>query len=200
MSDNNIDMHQVGKLFELVRNSAASSMKHLLKATDEDLTTLDLSGSEDLSYDHWICCIVVKFEGLSVVFSVHFTSKAARQLAEISIGKNRDELPPRITHDFMKEYCNLTAGTIKDRLQKCEFGHDGGSTVMLPSEVPSFDTVKLRSEDSHWLMNWLMSHKGQDALIFSGKIEVENAAILSKLSKIDDSSIMIDDSGEIDFL
>jgi hypothetical protein len=200
MTENNVEKLHIDQLFDLVRNSSASSMKYLIKASDNELITRDLTDTEDLSYDHWICCIVVKFSGLSVIFSVHFTSRIARQLAGIGTGIKMDELSPRVTHDFMREFCNLTAGTIKDKLRKCNFENPDTTATMLPTQEPSFDTAKLGPTDSQWLMNWFLCHKGQDALICSGKIEVENAKVLSKLSKINDPTILIDDSGEIDFL
>ncbi len=201
MTTQEIQTHtnNIKKIFELVLNSATSSMKHNLKSGDSDLLTRELTKDEDLSSDHWICCIAVAFKGFAVTFSVHFASKAARHLASISAGKPAEELDPRFCQDFMREYCNVTAGFIKQKLRQCDFEVADASQVMLPIQEPSFDIVKLESQPNSWLSNWIMSYQGQTSLICSTKVQVDNPAVLVNLEKLDSPAILIDDTGDVDF-
>ncbi len=199
MQENHSNSNNIKKIFELVLNSATTAMKHTLKSTDADLATRDLTPNEDLSYDHWVCCIAVAFKGFAVTFSVHFGSKMARHLASVSVGKASQELNPQFCHDFMREYCNVTAGLIKEKLRQCNFEVADSAKVMLPVQEPSFDIVKLDDQSGSWLSNWILSYMGQSSLICSAKVQVENPAVLVNLEKLDNPAILIDDTGDVDF-
>jgi hypothetical protein len=192
--------HNIQKVIDLAVNSALASMKSSLRCAESDLSTKQITDELDLTYDHWICCIVVAFKGFSVTFSVHFTSKAARHLASLGTGKNMQDMTPKLCHDFMREYCNLTAGSIKERLRQCDFEVNGTNSLMLPSQEPSFDVVKLDSSDNDWLYNWMIEHKQSSSLICSAKIQVDDPKLLTNLEKLDKPAVLIDDSGDVEFL
>jgi hypothetical protein len=195
-----VSANNIQKVFDLVISSALASMKSSLRCSESELSIKKITDDLDLSYDHWICCIAVAFKGFSVTYSVHFASKAARQLASIGTGITLQELTPKVCHDFMREYCNMTAGFIKERLRQCDFEVATGNGIMLPIESPSFDIAKLDLQDNHWLSNWMLEHMGQSSLICSSKIQVDNPSVLTNLEKLDRPTILIDDTGDIDFL
>jgi len=199
MTTETVEMQNISKLFDLVNSCATLSLKQVLHCKEDLVETRLLSETEDLSYDHWICCIVVSFKELSVTFSVHFSSKAARRLASVGTGKSVEELNPKTSHDFMREYCNMTAGAIKDKLLKCDFETQDTRAVMLPVQEPSFDTGSLEAKEGGWLSNWLLSFNQDTSLICSGKIDAENPGKIKNIENLDNPAIMIDDSGEIEF-
>jgi hypothetical protein len=174
-------------------------MKNVLHCKEEMVSSRLLSQNEDLSYDHWICCIVVSFKELSVTFSVHFSSKNARHLTSVGTGKPVGDLQPKTCHDFMREYCNMTAGAIKEKLLHCDFETPDARAVMLPVQEPSFDTGGLALTGNGWISNWMVSYNNDLSLICSGKIDSENPAHLKNISKLDTKAIMIDDSGDVEF-
>lgn len=194
-----VNAKDVERVFELINQCSTQSLKSQIKADDDALTVIDVDPNSDLSYDHWICCIVVAFQEVSITFTTHFTSKAARALASKGTGIEIDKIAPKVSHDFMREYANITAGSIKETLQKCDFQQERPQPVMLPVQEPSFDVVKIQKEEDHWVSHWVLKASEDCQLICSGKVEVSDPGFTSKLDKLDEASMAIDDEGEIDF-
>ncbi|MBQ49660.1 MAG: hypothetical protein CMP10_19930 [Zetaproteobacteria bacterium] len=187
------------KIVNLIQACGKTAMVSRLSLNDDDVTVTSLTGDEDLSYDHWVCVIMVIFKGLRTSFQVHFTSQAARALTSIATSKGPKELKPGLCHDFMREYCNLAAGSVKLQLDKCDFQIESINQTMLPVEEPSYDLTHLEARKE----NWYLTVKAGDeeiSIVCSAKLEVENAGILKNINKLDDQSIIIDDAGEIEFL
>ena len=199
MTASQLETQNINKLLDLVNSCALLSLKHVLHCNEDEVESKLLDLTEDLTYDHWICCIVVSFKELSITFSVHFSSKAARYFTSAGTGKPIDTLDPKTSHDFMREYCNMTAGAIKDKLLKCDFESQDVRAVMLPVQKPSFDIGSHEGKVSGWLSNWRLSFNQQASLICSGKIDSENAGKIKNIEKLDDPAIMIDDSGDVEF-
>lgn len=199
MNQMHIESEDLKKIFNLVNNSSCSALQNLTKISDDDMVVKEINGDGDLSYDHWICCIVVNFEEVSVAFTVHFTSKDARAITSMGTGKSSSSLKPKTNHDFMKEYANLTAGAIKDTLQKCDFENHKFRETMLPMQKPSFDTVTIDEEDDHWISHWIISLPNDVSFICSSKVEVTSSNFKEKLKNLDTSIMAVDDDGEIEF-
>ena len=109
------------------------------------VTIRDIPSDYDMSFDHWIASIAVSGEMLRFRFRVHFTSVAARHLAAMGLGMDPEKVPARIAHDFMREYCNLTAGSMKRWLQN-PGAENVSYQVSLPHKKAAYSDVKLAEE------------------------------------------------------
>ena len=199
MNQVNVEQNDVEKIFDLVRSSSTSSLASLL-GTPEEETTCENLDNNDLSYDHWVCCIVVAFKELSVSFTVHFMSKTARSMASKGMNKSAEELNPKSSHDFIREYSNVCAGKIKSALQGCDFSVENLKDMMLPLQEPSYDTGGIEKQaEGQWLSHWLVNMKDIGNVICAAKVEVNDSSFKDKLQNLDQATMTIDDEGEIDF-
>lgn len=194
-----VNPKDVDRIFQLINESSFQSLNSQIKGADGELQAKEVDPNSDFSYDHWICCIVVAFQEISITFTTHFTSKAARELASRGTKLPVADISPKISHDFMREYANITAGSIKDTLQKCDFKQERPQPVMLPVQEPSFDIVKIDTAEDQWVSHWILKLSESCSLICSGKVEISDASFTNKLDKLDEASMAIDDEGEIDF-
>ncbi|WP_141732589.1 hypothetical protein [Oligoflexus tunisiensis] len=62
--------------------------------------------------DTWLVKIVVSSDPIRIQFKVYYTVDLAKALYFYKHPGSK-ELPARIYHDFIREFCNLTAGAIK---------------------------------------------------------------------------------------
>jgi hypothetical protein len=62
--------------------------------------------------DTWLVKIVVSSDPIRIQFKVYYTVELAKALYYYKHPGSK-ELPVRIYHDFIREFCNLTAGAIK---------------------------------------------------------------------------------------
>ena len=184
------------KIIDLIRSCAHSIMQSKLRLNEEDVVIEDLSGKEDFSHDHWVCLIMIIFEGMRTSFKVHFTSNAARILAARFHSFKIDDLTPQTSHDFMREYCNLVAGKIKIQLAGCDFEEAAVIKPMLPIQKPSYDEVELEANKSNW--HCLINTDQPTSIVCSVSLEVENTSLLKNIDKLN-NSVLIDDSGTVEF-
>ena len=200
MNQPKVEIKDVEKIFDLVRHSSEGSLSNLLGLTESDVSSANLSSGSDLSYDHWVCCIVVAFKEMSISFTIHFMSKTARGLASLGMSKSADQLSPKSCHDFIREYSNVTAGKIKSALQGCDFSVENLRDMMLPLQEPSYDMGTIQEQtEGHWLHHWLLDVKDIGEVICSAKVEVTDTGFVDKLQNLDQTTVTIDDEGDIDF-
>lgn len=62
--------------------------------------------------DTWLVKIIVSSEPIRIQFKVYYTLPLAKNLYHYK-HPGGQELPVRIYHDFIREFCNLTAGAVK---------------------------------------------------------------------------------------
>jgi CheY-specific phosphatase CheX len=149
MSPNQIDSVEVIK--EIVRNTSLMRMKQ--HAANEDIRMGP--AKKDLPvFGHYMSLIMVAGEALKVTFRTHFSETDARNFAVRIYGKKPAELTHDQMHDYIKEFCNLTAGGIERALEK-----QGIYTgISLPLVTRGFDELfypqadGVNSFEDHWTL------------------------------------------------
>ena len=116
------------------------------------VSPLNITNS-DMSFDHWISEIRLCFPVIEISFRTHFTSRIARLFAKAMLG---DEQPidVLVCHSFMTEYCNLTAGGLKNLISDVVNEYETPGDLGLPERKPSFDQVRLPDADASQNLAW----------------------------------------------
>lgn len=157
------------RVLENVRDCANQRLKSSLsglKLEPTDGVEHELDEDED-----WLVRIVVHALGARFVFRVYYTVELASHfLAQKKAMKGR-QIVPSLAHDFIREYCNLTAGAIKLWLQSqySTVNAEGELVVNLPDQKPAaieeIDSVKKMSKKSNMIVDfWHYEHEGRQLM------------------------------------
>ena len=188
-------------LRDFIRSTATSRLKSCTK--NQTFEVREITKEEDFSYDHWIAAIVISATTIRVNFRVHFTTKSAREFVAHNPVLSGIE-DPNVCHDFIREYCNLTAGAIKqglERVSERDISADG-YIVNLPHETPAYDKIgKLtRTVEQDSVRDcWAFKLNGQE-LVCATRIEIVDWASIGKITEMDLSSLLVSDDGNVEFL
>lgn len=179
------------ELQNLVRQSAVSRLK--LYSQREDIVVEEIENPPRV-FAHWMSIILVAGRALRATFKAHYMTKEAKYYALKAYAKPIEELTEQQAADYMKEYCNLTAGNIKRLLEV----NSVSAGISLPLVTRGFDEVFFPITPGQFIFrdHWRMVSEGHP-LDCSVVIEVYDEAQLKDL-KIDDQSE--EDLGEVDFL
>ena len=156
------------------------------------LCVVNYDPKEDLSYDHWVCSIVVALGEAKVYVEAHFASKTARKVAARALGMEEQKISSSVLIDFMREYLNRIMGDIKDRYQSTE------EQVSLPQVTPSYDRGVVQQEEyglnhRNWKICW---SEGQIVL---GCYAVSTGDVTNLFVKDTADTDTADDDSNIDF-
>ena len=136
-------------LVNLARETARKSLcdfSHLSSIAVADLVqTLPVHG-------HWMSFILMSGEAFRLVFKVHYSTAAATFFASRAYETEQGDLSKTRAIDFMKEYCNVTAGGLKLHLEK----HGLKLGVSLPSTTRGFDEIFFRRNQNAQADFWAL--------------------------------------------
>lgn len=105
------------KIQEIVRDASLSRMRRQALCDEIELLPLpNLKSGQVLG--RWMALILISGKTLRVTFKVHFRYRDAKSLASRKLAEN-SSLTDQDAVDFIKEYCNLTAGYLKTALEEC---------------------------------------------------------------------------------
>ena len=107
----------------------------------------------DMRFDHWISEIRLCFPSIEVSFRAHFTSRIARLFAKAMLGDDQP-IDVLVCHSFMTEYCNLTAGGLKNLISDVVAEVETPGDLGLPERKPSFDQVTLPDANARQSIAW----------------------------------------------
>jgi hypothetical protein len=148
----------------------------------------------------WLSLIFVSNTAVKISFKTHFKYSEAQEFAKSAFNisqENRVE-EGRI-EDFVKEFCNLTAGAIKQNLEKSGFS----SLISLPLLTRPSDEVFFvshpSSNDSNLIFNnsWLIKSEDGSQIMCSFLFEVYDPNVL-KETLINAFTEEDEDDGDID--
>ena len=154
---------------------------------------------------NWIILMISNWYGMRLVFSCHFLTQHALQLAEGKL--NKKGLSTKEAHDFIAEYCNLTVGAIKSSLSALipqYFDRSGGATLSLPDRRADYDVEELENTDASRKVTWSLAFSGGE-LSFSSALELNERELLHGVKDGLDkfkkaiSTIKIVGTGEVEF-
>jgi CheY-specific phosphatase CheX len=122
------------KLIKLIRNISLARLVH--QGQIENLEIGEIERKLQV-YSHWMSIILISGPGAKITFKTHFKTQAAKVLASrvYKVPPESMGLPQAI--DFMREFCNLTAGGIKASLLQ----HNLKLALSLPIITRGFDEI-----------------------------------------------------------
>jgi hypothetical protein len=88
--------------------------------------------------DCWLVKIVVNSKPMNIYFRVYYTVELAKTFYHNKHAAVTKEHPARLYHDFIREFCNLTAGAIKVWLSDTNHVNKQGELIVnLPDQKPA---------------------------------------------------------------
>ena len=147
-------------------------------------------------FGHWCGVIVVACEPARIIYKAHFMSQTAKALAGVKVGRTPENIPADLAADFMREFCNMSAGAIKRALSN-EASQAG---ISLPVVTRGFDEVFQQYEhDPNSLHFYWTLGTPQGELVVTLNIVIADWVGLAKL-KLNPIEQPDDQEGEMEFL
>ena len=190
MTETQIDPECLKRMKDLVRNVSIDRFRRA--AQNDSYILLETSKLQRDVYDHWMALILVSGKALRMTLKVHFNIKSSRKMASPIYGTTPEKLEIRQAKDFIKEFCNLSAGYIKKIFE--DQSVDVG--ISLPLVIRGFDEVffERQSKDSI-IEDRFRIENGGVGVLCTNIVEVFNQSLLN------DIDINIEEEEEeIDFL
>ncbi|MEE2744863.1 MAG: hypothetical protein VYD54_13195 [Bdellovibrionota bacterium] len=117
-----MDFTKKSDLSFLGNHCRSISLKRLKRHSFIDsITHSDLTRSISPDHEqHWLSVIFVKSKGLRFIFKTSYLTKDVREFASNAYGANfgQENLNKRMMDEFVKEFCNLMGGGIKEHFEK----------------------------------------------------------------------------------
>jgi len=203
MASDKIAENLLYKLRGFVRESAKKRLE--TAACVPDIPIEELEGINCVETEHWVAIIVISAAALRIKFRVHFTYESALKYMHGNPNL-RDKSAQSTAMDFVREYCNLTAGAIKLGLQQfytVGTNKDDEFVVNLPDQqvgkIQHSLEQNVNAENKTVSDCWRFNHGGE-FLICASRIEIINLEATKKLCEADLSSVLVSDNGDIEFL
>lgn len=174
------------------------SAHRFLQHSQQSVTVHDLPPDAGPVFGHWMSIILLAGQGIRFTFKVHYQTKEVMTLAKsiISATDHTEELSKAA--DFMREYCNLLAGSLKASLLEKEV--DLG--ISLPIVIRGFDDVfseKKRSSAEYFHDSWaLQAESGKVICVLS--VNVYANQLLDRLAKVTFNETTQDEASDMEFL
>ena len=92
-----------------------SSLRRILSPDQDPPSIEEISETEsqpDFS-EIWNASISIRSKAMNIEFSTHYEVDEARRFMESRKALKKFKMEDRLIHDFMREFCNLTAGAVK---------------------------------------------------------------------------------------
>lgn len=128
---------------------------------------------------HWLALILISGKELRITFKVHFGLNDCSQIAAPLFGLKVDEIKNSQTKDFIKEYCNLSAGLIKKILEDQQI--DVG--ISLPLVTRGFDEIFFEKRPKTDVIHdgWVIN-ENNIKIFCTSQIDIFNKDTLAKIS------------------
>ena len=96
----------------MIRSKVLSTLTK--SARLEDSHIVDVDNKDDFVYGHWMAFILISGSSVRVTLKLHFNHLVAKAMLGNKVRNEADpETLERISMDFMREQCNLMAGSLK---------------------------------------------------------------------------------------
>lgn len=182
-----------GEVMKLVKASALARLKSYAQCPDFEIREYK---NEVGVHAHWMSLILISGRYLRLTFKAHYSSDVAKNLAARAMGRSGSDITDHQAADFMKEFCNLTAGGIKKYFE--DLGQSVG--ISLPLVTRGFDelffsvpNLKTTFEDV-----FMLAYPESD-IVGSVNVEIFDLDALKEFKYVEKQGSAQDD-GEVDFL
>lgn len=159
--------------------------------------------------EDWLVKIVVNADGVKFKFKVYYSVDIAKTFLSQKKALQNRTIAPSLCHDFIREFCNLTAGAIKIWLQSnYSASNEAGELIVnLPDQKPAAIEPLEKMEDESagqqevLLDKWCYKLNDQ-SLICAVEVRITDWEKIQNLmgGKTDTGLDDQDDSGQIEFL
>jgi len=150
----------------------------------------------------WLVKIIVSSEPVRIQFKVYYTVPLAKSLYHFKHPGGK-ELPTRIYHDFIREFCNLTAGAIKVWLADLVTVMKTDDLVVnLPDQKPAMVEMPPlgKGDEEDVLFNTWLFHVDSIKLLCASEIQVFDWAQVASIPPNVHPTEEADGGDEIEFL
>lgn len=181
----NKTLDQIKLLIRTISASALEAMSQKSGVTVEDL-------SDDRKIlGHWMSLISISGDQLHITFKVQFSISMARGYAEGVIKTDAGEISNSHSKDFIREFCNLLAGTIKNKLSE----NNINVGISLPLLSRGFDDLFFSeiNSTSHGVDRWKLTHKNSEIFCIS------DTEIINQFKLEDNFNDSSSTSGDVEF-
>jgi len=126
---------QIGDLQEIIRGVSWEKLKD--QTGSEDLVIEEHPNINASILGHWMSVILISGRKLKIAFKVHYSSKNGGIIVGTKSKRRKSEITHLMIFDRLKEYCNLTGGSIK----QCLGDENSKTGLSLPFVTRGFDEV-----------------------------------------------------------
>jgi len=180
------------RIVDLLREGVRSSAVQRILGPGKPLPVVeefDIKG-QTFSEEDWAVAITIHSRPMTIIFKTYYGTEAARHFVRVKKGKMDAEVEDRLLHDFLREFCNLTAGAIKIWVSEHSGSHITGKDLLvnLPFATPASYETGHHPGKTHTLTHiydcWkLLTHDGQGFLYCSSEIEIRNWTDVSQIAE-----------------
>lgn len=160
----NLERVQTEEVAKIVRDSSKSRLESFLNVKDLHLEDVDRS---ELIYQPWMVLILMSGPLMRVTLKVHFKIEDAKILVSSLYGSKASEIKTEQGLDFVREVCNLVAGSVKMGLAERGVNVE----LSLPVSTRGWEEYFFGSEDTAGHVDWWKISSSQASLNFSSCTE-----------------------------
>ena len=131
---------------------------------------IDYDGGDDRKIGKWLSLVFVSSHVVKMSFQAKFTFEKCKPLVAMAFEKKTEEVTREQMEDFVKEFCNLTAGALKKNLENEGFS----SLISLP--------LLTRGQDEVFFKNHPMEVEGSIVFEHTWEVVCENNPLFCQIN------------------
>jgi len=176
------------KVVDMLREGVRGSATNRIIGPGKPVPTIedfDIKGTT-FSEEDWAVAITIHSRPMTIIFKTYYSTEAAKQFLRVK--KAKMDFEDRLVHDFMREFCNLTAGAIKIWVADHSGDHFTGKDLLvnLPFATPASYETGHHPGRSHTLTHiydaWKLLTEGGATIMCSSEIEIRNWKDVSEIA------------------
>ncbi len=174
-------------LKSLMRDTSVERLRNL--AQNSEILLHEFHADRKV-FAHWMALILISGPQMNVIFKVQFKTQVAQKMAQSIYGIEEKSISETQAGDFVREFCNLVGGHIKNTLRLNQVALQ----ISLPLVVRGFDEIFFQPTQTvgRFQDHWTLGIEDK-SLFCSSMIELfEDLILPEELVKVPDGS-------EIDF-
>ena len=188
-------------LKEALRDAASNRLKSVIP--EDSFKPIEMRSHAMLTEDDWMVKIIVESEDLIFTFRVYYPVDDARTFALQKPAFKGKKISPFLCHDFIREYCNLTAGAVKIWLQSnySALKECGELVVNLPNQKPAqTEPLAIKEDSEDEVFDVWVYGVGDAQMLCSWNVLVYDWDGVSEMLECTQTLDDQDDGGEVEFL
>lgn len=179
-------------LKKLVRKKVQQTLTRSARLGETKIS--EVKNADDFAYDHWMAFIMISGSSIRIMLKIHFnTSTAITMLTHKPRRQKDNEKLQRMAMDFMKEQCNLMAGTLKGSFNNAKIVT--GLSIPLVTrgfdEAVFSDKVDRSKINDVWCLEW-----SEGTVTCSSVLEILDWNEIVNFQAEDDDDVEDDEDGE----